>query len=80
MDSMVMVEIDQLGGFPRRANRCFPHCVLRARECDDAAMMIGIGLPAEQQHVGHGCNRVDNCLDLGEVAAFRKIGYALDHV
>jgi hypothetical protein len=39
--------------------------------------MIGVRLAVEQNYFGHGQNAGDDGVDLGGVAAFGKIGYAL---
>src|SRR6185369_2993817 len=73
MRSLMFSEIDQLSGFTHASNGRFLDGLALADQCNDATVVIGIHLAIEQVHTinFHG---VDDGVNLGFVAPFRKIG------
>ena len=73
----VLGEVDQLGGLAHAAQDGFLNGFPLAHQRNDAAIVVGIHLTVEEIDAGnfHG---LDNGIDLGRVAAFRKIGNTFD--
>jgi len=73
MCALMLREIDYLGGLADTAQYGFHDGLAVTDQRDDAAVVIGIHLAIEQVHAinFHG---VDDGVNLGFVAPFRKIG------
>ena len=75
MGSLVLAEIDQLGGFAYPADGSFLDGVAVANDSDDAAVVVGVHFAIQQVDAVdfHG---IDDGVDFGFVASFREVGDA----
>src|SRR5579885_2024830 len=78
MHAPVRGQIDQFGRAPGTADGAFQHRFGGAGKRHHAAVVINIGLPAEQQHARAG-DGLDDGAYLRLIAAFGKVGNAFDH-
>ena len=73
----MLVQIDQLGRLAHAANRGLLDRLPLPHQRDDAAVVIGVHLAIEQEDAVH-LHGLDDGVDFGLVAAFRKIGNTFD--
>jgi hypothetical protein len=74
MCSGVLGEVNKLGGLAYSADRGLRHVHRIADQRDDAAVVVGIHLAVEQIHAVH-LHGLEDGVDSGLVAPFRKVGY-----
>src|SRR5205085_8070727 len=77
MRAGVLREINEFGGAADAANGCLSDSVTLADQGDDAAVVVGVHFAVQQKNAGH-FHGGDKRVNLGGIAAFRKIGNALD--
>ena len=70
-------EVDEFGGLADAANGSFLNGFAVADQRDDAAVVVGIHLPVEEIDA-RNLHGFDDGIDLGGVAAFRKVGDAFN--
>jgi hypothetical protein len=75
--ALVPGEIDQLDGFRHAAQGGVGHRGGWAYEGEDRAIVIGIRLAVQQDHLGDGEDRLNDGIHLGGIASFGKIGNTL---
>lgn len=79
MDACVEAEVDRLRGASGSANGRFGDGGRFPGEGDDAAVMIAVHFPAEDEDAFHAADGIDNRANDVFVAAFGEIGDAFDH-
>jgi hypothetical protein len=77
MRSLVLVQINQLGGLTDAPDRSLLNRLPLPDESDDAAIVISVHLAIEQKNAVH-LHGLDDRVYFGFVAAFRKIGNTFD--
>ena len=77
--AFMLCEIDVADRRFDAPKRRLPNGLGRANDCDNRAIMIRIHLPAEQVHVTHGRDGIDNGVHHFGAASFTKVGHAFDN-
>src|SRR5579864_6065511 len=77
MRASMDIEVDKFSGPAHAANRGFLNGFALAGEGDNGPVVVGIHLAIQQIDAGH-LHGVDDGVNFGFVAAFRKIGNAFD--
>ncbi len=78
MRTLVFRQVDQFHGFAGAQDSRFRHRLRFARQRDYAAVMVGVHFAIQHIYARHTAHRRDNGIDLRGVAAFAKIGHALN--
>jgi hypothetical protein len=79
MNTIMTADFDQLRRAAGAANRAFDHRGGRTRDRNDAAIVVAIHFPAQDEYARHATDGIYNRTHEAFIAAFGKIGDAFDH-
>jgi hypothetical protein len=70
MNTMVIVQIDEFGGFGSKAKRHFDDGLTTGDKCDDGSVMVGVAGAVENNGSRHGRYRALKRIDARCIPAF----------